>query len=92
LFGIIGSIGLDLLNKDYNRPALDTSQTTVVANRRHENYTTLSVTLPKKFTTAGVASGVTLGLEYGHIANLSNDKFYQFTDDVASLSVGVEVF
>jgi len=91
-FGIDAAIGLNLANKNYSRPALDTSQTTVVANRRHDNFSDFSVTVSKKFSMSGVATGFTIGLEYHHIANSSNDEFYQFTNDVVNFSVGVELF
>jgi hypothetical protein len=91
-WGVNASIGLDLLNKHYSGPAFDITQTIVVAAERHDNYADFSIKLRKKFPMSGVTSGLTVGLEYHHISNSSNDVYYQFTDDAGYFSIGLELF
>lgn len=90
--GVNFSVGLDRANKDYNRPAFDYTQTTVIAKQRHDKYTDISVALSKEFSLTGIASGLTLGLNYDHIDNSSNDEYYKFTDDVITVSLAVNLF
>ena len=92
LSGINVSVGLDRANKDYNRPAFNYTQTKVIAKQRHDICTDISIALSKEYSIKGVASGLTLGLNYDHIDNSSNDEFYNFTDDVITLSLGINLF
>ncbi len=90
--GIGLSVGFRSAGKDYNRPAYDTSQTVVVADKRHDRYTDISIGLTRSFPSVGFPAGYTLGLNYDHIGNSSNDEYYKFTDDIVTLSVTVNLF
>ncbi len=90
--GINVSAGFMLATKDYNRPALDTSETVVLAKQRRDNYSDLSLALSRSFSSGGFPAGYTIGLNYDHVVNSSNDEFYNFTDDVVSLFITVNLF
>ena len=90
--GISFSVKLNGANKDYSRPAFDTSQTVIVANQRKDKFSDFAIGLSRDFPSGGFPAGYSVALNYDHINNSSNDEFYRFTDDIVTLSLSVNLF
>lgn len=91
LDGMNMTLGFNYRYKMYNRPAFDYTQTKEIAGQRKDNYLDISVGVSEKFDRF-ILNGVTLSLSYDIIRNSSNDQYYDFTDNILTASIEVELF